>query len=267
MSTRLTALVLLIACLCAAPLRADEGSAFVWSGALQFDPGRRVATRNNATIRIVDWLAAHVGVSAPDGVVPVTGRLRYDPASPLGEGNAYFAAYPGAIVDLEATIGPVTFTANMPFVAANAPSSRIGYRALDTGAFCGEGDLCDALGIPFHPSGNQVILLNDAQSQYRDEGGVHYMNGDALGFMVGRTAAFGEFTAGAVSGVTLDGLAFGVFSAAGKSFFDDPRLRPVAKMNWSDTVARTELWVFFHGFDLFEPLRLEGVLTGFELLD
>jgi hypothetical protein len=134
------------------------------------------------------------------------------------------------------------------------------------GGFCGDRDHCDVLGARVPGWGNQVVMLNDTPHVLKDETGLSDKRGDALGFMAGRTAAFGEFAPALQTAsfgvVALDGLGVLIFSQPGTQLADSLGVPHMRRYLEGPAFGRTEVWMFLEGQGWPRPIRVEGELTG-----
>ena len=254
--------------ICWATLAFPQQSAFGYTGLLQFDPNRVITAQGG---RLGALIAELLGPEAAIGQAQVTGRIRYDVNRPAGTANGNVAGYPDAIVESVITFGALDLALDIPLVRANAGSSQVGLVTYPQGAFCADAEHCRMLGIANAPWGMQGVVINDIPSGLIDETGISNMNADVFGFMMGRTAAVGEFApAIQTSGfgvVSVHGLSWGLFAVPGGQLVSGLSLPRMNELIGTAQIGRSEIWIEFEGAALSQPIRVEGTISAINVLE
>lgn len=237
-----------------------EELSFTWQGQLLFDPSISVPGGTLGSL-----LAELGGPDALAGTLPVAGRIRYEQTTPAATQNAQLAGYPDALREMVLDLGPVEVAADFTRIAAAAATSRVGMVALANGAFCGDADHCEELGLTAPGWGSQAGTLNDAWHVFVDETGYNRMFGDAFGFMIGRTDAPAEFLPRIQTQyhglIAVDGMNLLFFSAEGFDFFSTHALPHISELGTPGAIGRSEIAVFLELPGVMDPLRIEGIVT------
>ncbi|THH35347.1 hypothetical protein E4Z66_16150 [Aliishimia ponticola] len=258
---------LLLALLLVASAAQAELSRFEYTGHLSFDPNR-VISAGGGTLGAL--MAEIFGPSAASGQAVVTGRMAYQTDTPAAAKNAVIAGYPTALQSSQIDLGAVTVALDLAQVRANAASSQIGLVAFPNGGFCVDSEHCVPLGVRNAPWGMAGIALNGSRSFLHDETGTSDLNVDVFGFLMGRTAAPGEFApALQTSGfgvVSVHGLSWGLFGLPGSDFLTSLTLPPMTQFEGTTQIGRTELWLEFEGGTLLQTIRVEGVISAVNVL-
>ena len=254
----------LLLVLWAGPLVA-EPSAFAWRGVLNFDPNK-VIGRQGGTLGAL--MSEFYGAGAMGGAVKLSGEVRYETGVATTTANQNVAGFKGAVTAATLRLGAIDTTMNATLIEAHLATSGVGMMTRYDGSFCVDSDHCRLAGLEMTRMGNLAVLLNDTGHTLVDETGPTDKTGDGFGFMVGRTAATGEFepalqTQGfGVIGV--DGLAVAMFSVPGLQLVNGLTLPHMRQLIGTQAIGRSEIWLFLEGPELIETLRIEGHLTGIE---
>jgi hypothetical protein len=253
--------------LVAGSVRAQE-SAFTYTGYMQFDPNRVITPQGG---RLGDLLVELIGPQAASGQMQITGLIRYDIGTPAGAANGNVAGYPDAIREVVLTLGNLDLAVDIPLIRANAGTSQIGLVALANGGFCADAEHCQMLGVPNAPWGIQGVVINDIPSGLIDETGVTNMTADVFGFMMGRTAAVGEFAPAIQTSsfgvVSVHGFYWGLFARPGGQLVPGLALPSMAQLNGTADIGRSEVWLELEGAAMTEPVRIEGTIGAVNILN
>lgn len=255
--------ILILAAL--APAVRAEQSRFEWGGVLTYDPTRVIA-RNGGTLGAL--MAEFWGPDA-NGAVRLSGAVVFEANPAPTTANGVIAGYRNVVVSETLQFGSMSLAFDPVLVEANVASSKVGMVAMSDGGFCVDHEHCSSGGIAYPPWGNLGAVLNDSGHLLLDETGPNPKTGDVLGFMVGRTAAMGEFAPTVqTSGfgiIGIDGLALILFSSAGGQLVPSIALPHMRALIGNTQIGRTEVWLFVEGPDLLETVRIEGVIDDLRI--
>lgn len=248
------------------PLAAyGEPSAFAWKGVLRYDPNHVIGLQGGTLGAL---MSEFYGDGARGGAVEISGEFTYETGLPADPANQTVAGFKGAVTAASIRLGSITTTMNAALIDVNIATSGVGMVAAPDGSFCVDIDHCALAGIEMTRMGNAGVTLNDTGHMLVDETGPTGKSGDALGFMVGRTAATGEFEptiqTNGFGVVGIDGLELSLFSVPGMQLINSTALPHMRQLIGTQAIERTEIWVFLEGPELAGIVRIEGKLTGIE---
>lgn len=239
-----------------------DTSTFTWQGTLQYDPDKIVLIGGDTLGDLFDKLG--VG-DASTGEASISGTVRYAELTEAETSNQFAAGFPQSILSANIQIGDHETDADIEMIKTNAATSRVGMLTHPDGGFCGDADHCEPYGVRPPGWGNQIATLNDAGHVMIDETGGNPSSGDLLAFMMGRTDAEGEFSPPMVTAtgddIFVDGLSILMFSKPDVQLLNELTIPSIKDVSFEDMVGKTEIWLFLEGPELFQTVRVEGVLT------